>query len=57
MFPGITKRWRWPVPGPAAATGWEAEKLDSVREIREQIKACLQDPPKETINFETLFEG
>ena len=41
IFPGITQRWHWPFPDPAAAEGSHAEKIDQVRKIREMIKAGL----------------
>ncbi len=41
VFAGITKRWNWPFPDPAAVNGPKAEKLEKVREIREMIKAKL----------------
>jgi arsenate reductase (thioredoxin) len=54
LFPGVTKRWHWPFPDPAAATGTEAEKLEEVRRIRDSIKDWLQNPPKHTIDFKAL---
>lgn len=57
LFPGITKRWHWPFPDPARATGNETEKLDEVRRIRESIKNWLKDPPKNTINFKALINA
>ncbi len=56
IFPGITKRWDWPFPDPAAVTGSAQEKLDGVREIRDMIKAWLRDPPENSINFSELIE-
>lgn len=56
LFPGITKRWHWPFPDPAAVTGIEAEKLEAVRKIRDSIKAWLLDPPENTIDFKALIE-
>lgn len=41
VFAGITKRWNWPFPDPAAVSGPKAEKLEKVREIREMIKSKL----------------
>lgn len=38
IFPGITTRWHWPFPDPAAVEGSEAEKLEKVRKIRDAIK-------------------
>ncbi len=56
VFPGITKRWHWPFPDPAAVEGTEAEKLEEVRKIRDMIKDWLLNPPKDSINFEALIE-
>ncbi len=38
IFPGITKRWHWPFPDPAAVEGDPQERLDKVRGIRDMIK-------------------
>src|SRR4030042_1196711 len=38
IFPGITKRWHWPFPDPAAVKGTETEKMEEVRKIRDMIK-------------------
>ena len=46
VFPGITKRWSWPFPDPAAAEGTEAEKLETVRNIRDAIRNWVQDFPE-----------
>jgi arsenate reductase len=54
LFPGITKRWHWPFPDPAAVEGDAEEKLASVRRIREMIKAWVSNPPEGTINFRVL---
>ena len=43
VFAGITKRWNWPFPDPATATGTDAEKMQKVREIRNMIRAKLID--------------
>jgi arsenate reductase len=43
VFAGITKRWNWPFPDPAAARGTNAEKMQKVREIRNMIRAKLID--------------
>ncbi|MFC1535315.1 arsenate reductase ArsC [Thermodesulfobacteriota bacterium] len=56
IFPGITKRWHWPFPDPAAVEGTEAEKLEEVRKIRDIIKNWLLNPLENTINFEALIE-
>ena len=55
LFPGITKRWHWPFPDPAAAEGTEAQKLETVRQIRDMIKDWLLNPPQNTIHFKKLF--
>jgi arsenate reductase len=41
VFAGITKRWNWPFPDPAAVEGSEEQKLQKVREIRDTIKEKL----------------
>ena len=56
IFPGITKRWHWPFPDPAAVEGTETETLAEVRKIREMIKAWLLHPPDATIDFKKLVE-
>ncbi|MGD9241586.1 MAG: arsenate reductase ArsC [Desulfobacterales bacterium] len=43
VFAGITKRWNWPFPDPAAVEGTSEEKLHKVREIRNMIKEKLID--------------
>jgi arsenate reductase len=57
IFPGITTRWDWPFPDPAAVAGTDAEKLDGVRKIRDMIKEWLLNPPDDTINFAALIEN
>lgn len=44
VFPGLTRRWRWPFPDPAAATGTREERLAQVRAIRDQIRAKVERP-------------
>ena len=56
IFPGITQRWHWPFPDPAAVEGEEYEKLVEVRKIRDMIKEWLFDPPENSINFKALIE-
>jgi arsenate reductase len=41
VFAGITKRWNWPFPDPAAVEGTQEEKLQKVRQIRDMIKNKL----------------
>ncbi|HHP7236775.1 MAG TPA: arsenate reductase ArsC [Desulfobacterales bacterium] len=55
VFPGITQRWFWPFPDPAAATGTPDEKLAKVREIRDMIKRWILDPGEGTFSFKTLM--
>jgi arsenate reductase len=42
IFPGITKRLHWSFPDPSALTGTHAEKMASVRKIRDEIRARVQ---------------
>jgi arsenate reductase (thioredoxin) len=55
IFPGISKRWHWPFPDPAAVSGADAEKLESVRQIRDSIREWLLHPPENSINFKVLI--
>jgi arsenate reductase len=41
VFAGITRRWNWPFPDPAAVKGTDTEKMQKVREIRDLIKEKL----------------
>ena len=41
VFAGITRRWNWPFPDPAAVKGAESDKMHKIREIREMIKEKL----------------
>ncbi|WP_373499762.1 arsenate reductase ArsC [Desulfococcus sp.] len=56
IFPGVTKRWHWPFPDPAAAAGTETEKLEAVRRIRDMIRDWVLHPPENAINFKELSE-
>lgn len=56
VFPGITKRWHWPFPDPAAVAGTDAEKLQAVRSIRDGIREWLENPPDGTIHFKSLIQ-
>ena len=56
IFPGITKRWHWPFPDPAAVEGNATEKLEQVRHIRDMIKDWLRNPPANAIDFQALIK-
>ena len=43
VFPGITKRFHWPFTDPEALTGTHEDKLEALREIREQIRQKVSD--------------
>lgn len=57
IFPGVTRRWHWPFPDPAAVPGTETEKLAAVRRIRDSIRDWILHPPENSINFKALSEG
>lgn len=40
-FPGTAKRIHWSFPDPAAVGGTAEEKLDKIRQIRDNIKAAV----------------
>ena len=42
IFPGVTTRWHWSFPDPAALQGSHDEKLARTREIRDTIKAKIE---------------
>jgi arsenate reductase len=42
IFPGITKRLHWSFPDPSALQGTHEEKLARTREIRDEIKARIE---------------
>ena len=42
IFVGVTQRLHWSFPDPGAVTGTHAEKLDQVREIRDQIREQVE---------------
>ena len=43
IFPGVTKRLHWNFPDPSALQGTDEEKLEGTREIRNAIKARVED--------------
>jgi arsenate reductase (thioredoxin) len=42
IFPGITKRLHWSFPDPSAFQGAHEEKLAKTREVRDIIKAKIE---------------
>ncbi len=42
IFPGVGKRLHWSFPDPSAVTGSDEEKLEKVRQIREQIRGKVE---------------
>jgi arsenate reductase (thioredoxin) len=43
IFPGVIKRLHWSFPDPSSAQGLPEEKLAKTREVREMIKAKIED--------------
>ena len=43
IFPGVTRRLHWPFPDPSALQGSREEKLARTREIRDMIKARIDE--------------
>lgn len=43
IFPGVTQRLHWSFPDPSRLTGTKEEKLAKVREIRDMIKARVEN--------------
>ena len=43
IFPGVTRRLHWPFHDPSKVTGTYEQKLENVREIRDQIASKIQD--------------
>lgn len=43
IFPGVTTRLHWSFPDPSALQGSHAEKLARTREIRDTIKARIEE--------------
>lgn len=48
VFPGLTRRWHWPFPDPAAVSGNPEEQLAQVRAIRDMIREKVERPFAET---------
>ncbi|HAG22885.1 MAG: Arsenate reductase [Synergistales bacterium 53_16] len=43
IFPGVRKQIHWPLPDPASFTGSWEEKLQKTREVRDQMKAKIEE--------------
>lgn len=43
IFPGVNKRINWSFADPSAMTGTHEEKLAATREVRDKIKAAVQN--------------
>jgi arsenate reductase len=43
IFPGVTTRLHWSFPDPASCEGTYAEKLQATREIRDMIRAQIEE--------------
>jgi arsenate reductase len=43
IFPGVTQRLHWPFHDPSKVTGTYEQKLQKVREIRDEIASNVQD--------------
>jgi arsenate reductase len=57
LFPGVTRRWRWPFPDPAKVEGADDEKLAEVRRIGDMISGWLKNPPDGAIDYHALIDG
>jgi arsenate reductase len=42
IFPGVTTRLHWSFPDPSTLTGTNEEKLEKVRNIRDEIKRSIE---------------
>lgn len=43
IFPGVTKRLHWPFHDPSKVAGTQDQKLEKVRQIRDEIAAKMQE--------------
>jgi len=43
IFPGVATRLHWTFPDPSALTGSHEKKLTEIREIRDEIRAKIED--------------
>jgi len=56
VYPGVTKRWHRPFADPSKVEGSREEKLEKVREIRDQIKKWILSPEEGTFSFKRLID-
>ena len=54
IFPGITKRWHWPFPDPAAVEGNREERLEKVMHIRDMIKERIAESKTDDFSLDRL---
>ena len=54
IFPGITKRWHWPFPDPAAVEGDREQRLEEVRRIRDMIKNRIAESNTDDFSSDNL---
>ncbi len=43
LFPGVTRRVQWSFSDPSKFTGSEEEKMEKIREVRDEIKARVKE--------------
>ena len=43
IFAGVTTRSHWPFPDPSQLTGSDEEKLNAIRQIRDDIRAKIEE--------------
>jgi len=55
IFPGITKRWHMPFPDPVQVSGDNIEQKQFVRNIRDNIKDWLENPPMNSFNYKKFL--
>src|SRR6185295_423899 len=51
VFPGLYEQINWSIADPSFFTGSLDEKLAKTREVRDQIKAAIEDFTKDTIHL------
>jgi len=51
IFPGHAKRFVWPFPDPSTFTGSDGEIMAQIREVRDAIKARVQEFLREEVSL------